>query len=59
VPEEGYYEEIFNSDSEYYYGSNVGNGGGKTSENHTAQGRSNSIVVNLPPLAGLYFKLKK
>lgn len=59
VPEEGYYEEIFNSDSDYYYGSNVGNGGGKVSEHHNAQGRSNSIIVNLPPLAGLYFKLKK
>ncbi len=58
VPKEGYYEEIFNSDSDIYFGSNVGNEGGRSSEKITSHGRENSILVNIPPLAGLYFKLK-
>jgi len=59
VPEAGYYKEIFNSDSNYYYGSNIGNDGGRNSEFFSIHGRSNSIKVNLPPLSGLYFKLEK
>ncbi len=58
VPKEGYYEEIFNSDSDMYFGSNVGNQGGRSSEKIVAHNRENSILINIPPLAGLYFKLK-
>lgn len=57
VAKEGYYKEVFNSDSDIYFGSNVGNEGGRSSEKIASHGRENSIVVNIPPLAGLYFKL--
>lgn len=59
VPESGYYEEIFNSDSWEYWGSNQGNYGGKWSENIYWQGKHNSLNIDIPPLAGVYFKLKK
>ncbi|MBZ4683193.1 MAG: 1,4-alpha-glucan branching protein [Fusobacteriales bacterium] len=59
VPESGYYEEILNSDSEIFYGSNVGNLGGVYSEPIPIHGRNDSIKINIPPLAGVYFKLKK
>ena len=50
VPEPGFYREIFNSDSEYYEGSNVGNGEGVQAEQIEAQGREWSIKLALPPL---------
>lgn len=58
VPVDGYYEEIFNSDSDMYYGSNVGNEGGRHSEQVSAHGKNHSLVLNLPPLAGMMFKIK-
>lgn len=58
VPKEGKYTEIFNSDSEYYNGSNVGNCGSSQSDDFPAQGRSNSIEINLPPLGVTIFKLE-
>ncbi len=36
--------EIFNSDSDYYWGSNVGNDGGKATES-TANARASTVVV--------------
>jgi 1,4-alpha-glucan branching enzyme len=33
VPRQGHYQEIFNTDSMYYGGSNAGNGGGIDAEN--------------------------
>ncbi len=59
VPKPGYYEEILNSDSAEFGGSNVGNLGGVQSENIIAHGRTDSINVSIPPLSGVYFKLKK
>jgi 1,4-alpha-glucan branching enzyme len=56
VPREGFYKEILNSDSEMYFGTNVGNLGGKWSENHSWNNRPASIVVDLPPLALIGFK---
>jgi 1,4-alpha-glucan branching enzyme len=57
VPEFGYYEEIFNSDSCFYAGSNVGNGGGKIhSDEIPMHGQRYSIKIVLPPLAGIIFK---
>ena len=50
VPEPGFYREIFNSDSEFYEGSNVGNGEGIQAEQIEAQGREWSIKLSLPPL---------
>ena len=56
VPQEGHYQEIFNSDSTYYGGSNQGNGLGAQSEPIAAQGHSDSIKIVLPPLGVTVFK---
>ncbi|MHB8863631.1 MAG: 1,4-alpha-glucan branching protein GlgB [Pirellulaceae bacterium] len=56
LPSGGWYQEIFNSDSEYYGGSNVGNHPGLASENIRHHGRPHSMVVNLPPLGVAVFK---
>lgn len=67
VPREGYrigvnaageYEEILNTDSMYYQGSNVGNFGLVESEEIASHGRDNSISVTIPPLATIYLKYK-
>ncbi len=59
VPSQGYYREIFNSDSTHYAGSNLGNGGGIATENTPWMGHAQSICITLPPLAGLVFKLQE
>ncbi len=51
VPSEGFYSEVFNSDSEIYGGSNMGNLGGVKSDPIKAHGRAHSISLTLPPLA--------
>lgn len=56
VPEEGSYREIFNSDSEFYGGSNVGNGLGLVSEPIESQGREHSIKLSIPPMGVAMFK---
>ncbi len=56
VPEKRVYTEIFNSDSAYYGGSNLGNWGKVKSEDIPAHGFSYSLSLTLPPLAGLIFK---
>jgi 1,4-alpha-glucan branching enzyme len=56
VPKTGWYKEIFNSDSTYYAGSNVGNGPGVKAQNAPSHGRKYSIEVTLPPLAVTVFK---
>jgi 1,4-alpha-glucan branching enzyme len=53
VPQAGTYRETINTDSHYYGGSNVGNGGAVASETIAAHGRPHSIVLTLPPLAAL------
>ncbi|MEZ5507092.1 MAG: 1,4-alpha-glucan branching protein GlgB [Gammaproteobacteria bacterium] len=53
VPEAGTYAECFNSDSEYYGGSNVSNGTAIQSQPVEAMGRHHSVVLTLPPLAGI------
>ncbi len=59
VPELCYYQEIFNSDSEYYWGSNLGNAGGVWAEEIPAHGRPFSLSVVLPPLAAVVFKPRR
>jgi 1,4-alpha-glucan branching enzyme len=56
VPQPGWYREIFNSDSAYYGGSNIGNGPGVTAEPIGHHGRPASVLVNLPPLATIVLK---
>ena len=59
VPDAGFYREIINTDAETYGGSNVGNYGGKNSEDTPWMGRQHSILINLPPLTTLAFKLER
>jgi 1,4-alpha-glucan branching enzyme len=59
VPEAGKYVEIFNSDSEYYDGTNTGNGMGAQSEEVEAQGRQHSIQISIPPMGVTIFKPQK
>ena len=57
VPEAGFYRELINTDAETYGGSGVGNFGGVHSEGREWMGRPHSILIHLPPLATLAFKL--
>ncbi len=54
VPKAGSYQEIFNSDSAFYGGSNLGNGWIEA-EPIPWMGRPYSISITLPPLAGVIF----
>ena len=56
VPEEGFYEEVLNTDSALFGGSNMGNGGLVSSRPIPRHNRPNSISVTLPPLAVVVFK---
>ena len=53
VPEQGFYKEILNSDSEYYGGSNLGNAGLIESRRGRHHGYEQYLELTLPPLAGL------
>jgi 1,4-alpha-glucan branching enzyme len=57
VPGPGFYREIINTDAETYGGSNVGNFGGVQSQEVHWMAREHSILIHLPPLATLAFKL--
>jgi 1,4-alpha-glucan branching enzyme len=50
VPELLWYEEVFSSDSEYYAGSNQGNGPGVQADAMESHGRPFSVELTLPPL---------
>lgn len=56
VPDFGSYEIIFNSDSDYYSGSNAGSHSVIEAENIAWMDRPASIKIILPPLAGLIIK---
>ena len=56
VPDGGFYREIFNSDSMFYGGSNVGNGSGLNTEPAPCHGRPHSLLVEIPPLGGVILK---
>jgi 1,4-alpha-glucan branching enzyme len=58
VPVAGNYVELFNSDAECYGGSNQGNGAGLMAEPVTWMCQPQSLVVTLPPLAGIILKIK-
>ena len=58
MPAPGEYHEIFNSDSGYYGGSNVGNGARvPVAEAKPWMGRDYSITVDLPPLGGIVLRI--
>jgi 1,4-alpha-glucan branching enzyme len=65
VPREGWrlgvpdgaaaWREALNTDSAFYGGGNLGNGGASLPVHHvSSHGRAESIVINLPPLATLF-----
>ncbi|PYV13604.1 MAG: 1,4-alpha-glucan branching enzyme [Acidobacteria bacterium] len=56
VPQGGRYLEVFNSDSEAFGGSNLGNLGGVAAREIPCQNRPWSVELCLPPLAVLYLK---
>jgi len=56
VPQPGFYAEILNTDAAAYGGSNVGNMGGIQSAPAPHQGRQQSIVLTLAPLAACFLK---
>ncbi len=58
VPEECFYEEIFNSDSGKYCGSNFGNYGGVKAIPGGIFGKPYSINVKIPPLGAIILKPK-
>jgi 1,4-alpha-glucan branching enzyme len=59
VPKAGFYREIINTDGDTYGGSNVGNYGGAHSEAMSWMGREQSILIHLPPLSTVAFKLER
>jgi 1,4-alpha-glucan branching enzyme len=56
VPEPGAYREIFNTDSEWFGGSNMGNGNPVESKPVPRHGREHSISITLPPLGVVVFQ---
>ncbi len=56
VPTKRNYKEIFNSDSVFYGGSNLGNLGMVQSENFSSHNRPFSISITIPPLACIILK---
>jgi 1,4-alpha-glucan branching enzyme len=59
VPEAGFYTEIFNSDSRKYGGANMGNLGGKWTDEWWFHNYPNSLDLCLPPLGVLILKLDR
>ena len=57
VPYKGEYEEIFNSQSEYYEGWNIGNSGVLKSEAIPMHNKEHSISLTLPPLGVIYLRV--
>jgi 1,4-alpha-glucan branching enzyme len=57
VPKPGLYREIFNTDSEMFGGSNIGNAGAVMAHDTPMHGRPASMSITLPPLAVVAFKL--
>ncbi|MDJ0676644.1 MAG: 1,4-alpha-glucan branching enzyme [Calothrix sp. MO_167.B42] len=59
VPEAGFYTEMFNSDARQYGGSNMGNLGGKWTDEWSFHNRPYSLDLCLPPLGVLMLKLDR
>ena len=59
VPEPGFYTELFNSDAREYGGSNMGNLGGKWTDEWWFHNSAYSIDLCLPPLGVLILKIDR
>jgi 1,4-alpha-glucan branching enzyme len=53
---DGFYTEVFNTDAERYGGSNLGNLGGKFTDQWGIHGYEHSLDLCLPPLSVLVFQ---
>ncbi len=58
VPQAGTYHEVFNSDAGCYGGSNQGNGANLHTEEVAWMHHHQSLVITLPPLAGIVLKIQ-
>ena len=58
VPQKGIYQEVFNSDQEIYGGSNQINPSLLVAEYVAWRGPDYSLIIKVPPLATVIFKLK-
>ena len=56
LPRGGKWKEVLNSDAGVYGGSNQGNFGGITAQNHSCHGHQHSAEFNLPPLSVMIFQ---
>jgi 1,4-alpha-glucan branching enzyme len=56
VPVRGHYTEVFNTDSEMFGGSNMGNSGAVWADEIQSHGHPASLSVTLPPLGVVVFK---
>ncbi len=56
VPHAGRWQEVINTDSTHYGGSNVGNAGGVLAEPVPMHGQAYSVRLTLPPLATVYLR---
>ena len=59
APTRGKWKEIFNTDSEMFGGSNVGNFGEVWTQDVPWQNRDCSLSIKLPPLAAVFFRLER
>jgi 1,4-alpha-glucan branching enzyme len=57
APAHGLYREILNTDSGFFGGSNVGNGGAVMAENRAHHGLDYSLSLMLPPLAVVWLEV--
>jgi 1,4-alpha-glucan branching enzyme len=57
VPRPGIWREMLNTDSAFYGGSDVGNGGAVQTVRVHSHGEAQSLELTLPPLATLYLRL--
>ena len=57
VPSRGHWSEVLNTDAALYGGGNRGNMGGATARETGSHGQPANIVITLPPLSTLVFRL--
>jgi 1,4-alpha-glucan branching enzyme len=58
VPRAGAWREIMNTDSRFYGGSDMGNGGALHTVPQASHGETQSLDLTLPPLSTLYLRLE-
>ena len=56
VPQRGRFDELLNSDSHTYGGSDIGNAGAVVTEDVPSHGHAQSLVLTLPPLGCVFVK---